>query len=311
MKLIQKIDNYHINRNFVKFKKEKPDGTTYIYHNDDCEKIIVTIIIPTLDKNREGYLPKLIEQIKKQTYKNWELILVCGDTRQGRAINCGVSVAKGKYIIILDDDTQITQNTLVEKMVHYMNKYKNIGMAGVSNLIPPNANILVKSVMLQIPRRTSSLVKKITDSDLAEHPCCIIPREVFINIGGENELIPRGLDPYLRNEIRKAGYRVVVLPGLYIHHLPPKRFSTLVKQLYRNGKMAAYVNKFYSQFVVDLSFKHDEKVVEKRSFPYRVARFGVRLLLAVLNFQLYYLLSMVLYSLGFTIGYLTLKENDL
>ncbi|MDO9547689.1 MAG: hypothetical protein Q7J65_01830, partial [Candidatus Marinimicrobia bacterium] len=148
------------------------------------------------------------------------------------------------------------------------------------------------------------------DSDMAEHPCCIIPRNVFLEVGGENEIIPRGLDPYLRQEIRNAGYRVVVLPGAYIHHLPPKTFRKFVKQFYRNGKMAAYVNKFFPQFVIELTTKHGDEVSEKRSLMTRVLSYIGRLVKTLLTLRIFYLLSLVLYLTGYVIGYITLKESD-
>ena len=154
------------------------------------------------------------------------------------------------------------------------------------------------------------MVDEIIDSDMAEHPCCIIPKKVFLKVGGENEIIPRGLDPYLRQEIRKAGYRVVVLPGVYIHHLPPKTFRKFVRQFFRNGKMAAYVNKFYPEFVVELTTKHGDKVTEKRSVITRTLSYIGRLLKTLLTLRVFYLLSMVLYLTGYVMGYITLKETN-
>lgn len=164
--------------------------------------------------------------------------------------------------------------------------------------------------MYELPRRTSPLVTTITDSDLAEHPCCLIPKAVFYQIGGENELIPRGLDPYLRQAIREAGYRVVVLPGLYMHHLPPQTLRQFVRQFYRNGKMAAYVNKFYPQFVVELAYEHGIEVEVRRSIFKRVISYLYRLLKTFVTLKIFYLLSLLLYLIGYSIGYLTLNEND-
>jgi len=230
---------------------------------------LVSIIIPTADATRDGLLPSLLEQLKQQTFRDFEIIVIMGDTRQGRSINCGAQVAESKYLVTFDDDTRLGHNDLLEKMVNQIELYDDIGMAGVANVIPENASFFVRRLMKELPRRTSPIVTEIVDSDMAEHPCCIIPKEVFLKVGGENELIPRGLDPYLRREIRAAGYRVVVLPDLYIHHLPPKTFRKFFRQFYRNGKMAAYVNKFYPEFVVELTTKHLEQVKEKRSMIVR------------------------------------------
>jgi hypothetical protein len=51
-----------------------------------------SILIPTVDADRGGCLPRLLSQVEQLTYKPRELLLVLGDRRQGRAINaCGGS----------------------------------------------------------------------------------------------------------------------------------------------------------------------------------------------------------------------------
>jgi len=259
----------NILRPFVKYPNGESTGRIEIHRDNSSHKPLVSIIIPTADATRDGLLPSLLEQLKQQTFRDFEIIVIIGDTRQGRAINCGVQLASGKYLVTFDDDTKIGSDDLLEKMLFHIEQHIDIGMAGVANVIPENASFFVRRLMKELPRRTSPIVTEIVDSDMAEHPCCIIPKEVFFKVGGENELIPRGLDPYLRREIRAAGYRVVVLPDLYIHHLPPKTFRKFVRQFYRNGKMAAYVNKFYPEFVVELTTRHLEQVKEKRSMIVR------------------------------------------
>ncbi|MDO9547744.1 MAG: glycosyltransferase [Candidatus Marinimicrobia bacterium] len=297
-------------RPFVKYSKGSTEGRVEIHRSESITDPVLSIIIPTMGAAREEFLPGLLDQLTQQTFQNFEIILIIGDTRQGRAINCGVQVAEGKYIVTFDDDTRLGHSDLLEIMVHQIEQHSDIGMAGVANLVPDDASFFVKRVMQELPRRTSPIVNEIIDSDMAEHPCCIIHRKVFLEIGGENEIIPRGLDPYLRREIRNAGHRVVVLPGVYIHHLPPKTFRKFIKQFYRNGKMAAYVNKFYPEFVIELTTKHGDKVSEKRSLITRVFSYIGRLLKTLLTIRIFYLLSLVLYLIGYVIGYITLKESD-
>lgn len=300
----------NVTRSFVKYPYGETEGYVEIHRPVKVTNPLLSIVIPTIDQMREGYLPALLKQLDQQTFRNFEVLLVIKDTRQGRAINSGVALASGKYIVIFDDDTRLGTTDILEKMVKSMELHPEIGMAGVANLVPDDASFFVKRVMTELPRRTSPIVDKITDSDLAEHPCCIIPRKVFLKIGGENEIIPRGLDPYLRQEIRRAGYRVVVLPGVFIHHLPPKTFNKFIKQFYRNGKMAAYVNKFYPEFVVELAYQHEAKVKQKRPLPVRIISYGFRVMKTILTLRLFYLLSLILYLIGFVIGYLTLKKSD-
>ena len=300
----------NISRPFVKYPKGESKGRVEIHRPEGVTAPTISIIIPTMGAVRQEFLPGLLAQIERQTFRNFEVILIIGDTRQGRAINCGAVIAKGKYLVTFDDDTRLGSDDLLEKMLALVEAHPEIGMAGVANLVPDNATWFVRRTMRELPRRTSPVVAEITDSDMAEHPCCMIPRKVFLQIGGENELIPRGLDPYIRQEIRRAGYRVVVLPELYIHHLPPKTFRKFVRQFYRNGKMAAYVNKFYPQFVVELTTEHGTAVAPKRSTFVRIVSYIWRLLKTIGTLRLFYLLSLVLYLSGYLIGYLTLNEQD-
>ncbi|NMA29090.1 MAG: hypothetical protein GX934_15150, partial [Burkholderiales bacterium] len=107
-----------------------------------------------------------------------------------------------------------------------------------------------------LPRRSSPAVSRITDSDMAEHPCLAMPRAAFMAVGGENELIPRGLDPYLRTAFREAGYRVVVVPGVVYHHLPPATLIRLLRQFFRNGAQSRYCSQLYPEWVYDTLEEH-------------------------------------------------------
>jgi len=297
---------------FVKYKAPDNNSEVTIYpkYNDPAKQPETTIIIPTADGYRDGYLPKLLQQIRMQQYQHFEIIVVKGDPRPGRAINTAVSLSKGQFFIILDDDVQLGHPKLFTQLIKTLKESPEIGMVGVPNLVAPKASSLVQKGMSQIPRRTSPMVTEITNSDLAEHACCAVPRNVFLQVGGENELIPRGVDPYFRHTVRTAGYRVVVIPHVYIHHLLPANIKGMITKFYNNGKKAAYVNKFYPQFVVELATEHNQAIGKKRSTLVRMVSLKYRLIKALLSGKFIYFLSMSLYLWGYLYGYATLKKND-
>ena len=271
----------------------------------------ISAIIPTFDGYRNGLLPALLKQLYEQSFQDFETIIIKGDSRQGRAINTGADIARGQYLLTLDDDTYLASKDGFEKLARVMENDVSIGMAGGINVIPDDASFFIRRAMREIPRRTTPPVDEVTDSDLAEHPLLIIRKEVFIRIGGENELIPRGLDPYLRQEFRKAGYRIVVVPGVTYSHIPPTTLPKLIRQFYRNGKQAAFCSKFYPQWVIETPEKHGGDFQEKASFAFRLLRYPIRMLKAAIQSKWILLLTQICYAAGFLWGYLSLKERDL
>lgn len=260
---------------------------------------LVSILIPTSDAYRDGYFPQLLEQLKGQIFQDFEVLILKGDRRQGRAINTGAALARGDILITLDDDTRLGHPEVFGNLVRTIREHPEIGMAGVANVVPEDAPWLVRRVMKGIPRRSSEIVHDITESDMAEHPCCAIPKRVFYEIGGENEIIPRGLDPYLRREIRKAGYKVVVIPDTYIHHLPPASFLKLIKQFFRNGRQSALCTKRYPQWIVELTEQHGEEVSERRSLIRRTFGAMCRLTGALFSGKFILLGTSAAYLAGF------------
>ena len=106
---------------------------------------MISIIIPT--KNEEKYLPKLLESIKLQNYKDLEIIIAdAGSTDKTKEIaksygckivgggtpakgrNQGAKKSKGHILVFIDADLILPQNFL-ENAIKEFNK-KNLDVAG-------------------------------------------------------------------------------------------------------------------------------------------------------------------------------------
>jgi glycosyltransferase involved in cell wall biosynthesis len=285
-------------RSFVKYPHPQVSRGQVFQYPPGRSSVILSIAIPTVDANRDGYFLKLLAQIGYQDFIDSEVIVVRGDPLQGRAINTAAALARGKYLLTLDDDTSLPDPMTFQKLFAAMESNPDIGIAGGNNVVPANAKSFVRCVMRELPRRSWDPVQEIIDSDLAEHPCMIMRVEDFKLIGGENELIPRGLDPYLRQQFRKLQKRVVIVPGVIYHHLPPDNFSKLLLQFYRNGRQAAFTHRNYPQWMIETPQKHGD-FKEKQSFLFRVARFPLRLLQALVTAKPIWFMCEVFYALGF------------
>ncbi len=296
-----------IGRPWVKFRNDEvSSGVVWHVPAEGDLPPRISLIIPTADADRGGYFRQLMRQLSEQDFQDFELYVIKGDKRQGSGINIGAQLATGEYLLTVDDDSSLPQNDTLSKLVAAMDANPDIGMAGGNNTVPDWATPFVQRVMRQIPRRSWTPVTKIVDSDLAEHPCLMMRAELFRRVGGENELIPRGLDPYLRKAFREAGARVVILPGIIYHHLPPETWKKLLTQFYRNGKQAAYANIHSPEWVIETPAEHGE-FVERVPLWRRVLRFPLRMLGSLFQGKWVWVLCEAFYAAGFVMGWLQEK----
>jgi glycosyltransferase involved in cell wall biosynthesis len=81
----------------------------------------VSVIITTCGRNT---LDKSIESVKKQTFKDYELIVVVDTARKGGAwaLNQGINKAKGDYIAILDDDDCWISKDKLKRQVEFLDE---------------------------------------------------------------------------------------------------------------------------------------------------------------------------------------------
>jgi GT2 family glycosyltransferase len=296
-----------IKRPFVKHLNPRHSTGKVWKYTPKNTRVKISVVIPTLDANRDGIFIKLLNQINQQTFKSFETIIIKGDLRQGRAINIGAAISQADYLVTLDDDTSLPDPEAFNHLAAVLDSYPEIGIAGGNNIIPQDANTFVKRVMKEIPRRSWEPVQSITDSDLAEHPCMMMRTLEFKRIGGENELMQRGLDPYLREEYRKIGKRVVVVPKVIYHHLPPANLKKLLRQFFRNGRQAAYTNRNYPQWVIETPKAHGP-FKSHATMLKRTLRFPMRLMKALITGKPIWFLCDFCYALGFACNFL-LKDQ--
>jgi len=276
----------------------------------DPKRPRLSVIIPTLDAHRGGAVPRLVESIKRQTYRDFELCLVKGVSPQGKAINQGADQTHGDILLILDDDSCLADETVFQRLVDALDADATIGMAGASIVAAPDASPFQRRAAEQFPRFNMPVVDRVTDSDFACHGCCAIPRRVFEQAGREREDLIRGLDPDLRLRIRAAGYRVVLAPNARIHHPLPDGWRSLLRTFFRNGYGSAYARKFQPESVCETSETLDDAGFQpKTSLPYRMARFPIRLARALVRGQGMRFAAYCAYACGYVWGMATAKEE--
>lgn len=169
-----------------------------------------------------------------------KLIKLSKNVGFGGGNNVGAANAQGKYILILNPDIFVNEDT-VQKMVSCMDAHPDIGVLG-PKLVYPNDDVqdscrrhmsfidlvIKRTFLRKIPvlgRRVSKYVmedfdhNKVQDVDLLVGACFMIPRHVYEKIGGFDERYFLFMEDFdLCREIRKAGYRVVYYPETSVTH---------------------------------------------------------------------------------------------
>lgn len=197
-------------------------------------KPFFSIIIPTL--NEEKFLPRLLDNLVKQKFKNFEVIIIDGDsfdktiekargyisfldlkiiTRKKRNVsyqrNYGAKMAKGQFLIFLDADSQV--NCFFTKKV-YKNVFKRKGLLFLPFLEPeenkPQYKLLFEFVNFLIE------ASQISGRPFSAGGALIIEKNFFKIIGGYNENLFLAEDHELIKRALQWGVRAKFLKDVKV-----------------------------------------------------------------------------------------------
>lgn len=262
----------------------------------------VSVIIPSLDGYRQGNVPKLLDCLKQQSFKDTEIIVIKGIRPNGKARNAGAQKAKGEFIVFVDDDVILGHERVIENLINILQEDKTIGMCGPSQLILPDSSAFQKRYAREMPRAASPIVKVITESDMVTHMCMAISRELYFKVGMENENLIRGTDPDLRQRLRKLGYRIVIAPNTWAYHPAPENLLQSMRISFNKGVGSAWVFKYYPDLVYETPSHEMSKFVGRVSVGYRFVRHLNNLFKAALYLKLVLLTANLSYLVGYLIG---------
>ncbi len=245
--------------------EETPNPGIYRVRRNLIGNPLISIIIPSAGKRMTTssgslcLLENCIHSIQeKSTYRNYEIIVVDGydipeTTLQAIAsknlhivrgaepfnfsmrINLGVAKAKGQFLLLLNDDTQVMHSDWLESMLE-LAQQKDIGAVGAKLLLPDGRIQHTGVIFLEgnpchafygfdsehpsYGYYCSNIVNK---NYLAVTAACLMIRqEVFQQLGGLDEQFPLHYnDVDLCLKAHQAGYRNVVTPYAQLIHYEP------------------------------------------------------------------------------------------
>jgi len=274
---------------------------------------LISIVIPT--HNRPEMLIRAIDSIVKQTYKNWEIIIVDdastidiksiieehyknkykiyyykNDKNVGacKSRNIGINKAKGTYIAGLDDDDEFCKSRL-EVLIQIINDYS---FATADYFIYSENRIKInKEKRGLINLKDQLFYNKATNNVLIE-------KEKLILIGGydENLSSSQDYDLWLR-VIKEFGPAIRAKTPLYIiHEEHEQRISTSPKKL--SGHFKCYL-KHKEIMCINMKIAHHIRLKRYRNakipFRYLFIKRPLRLFVDDIKYMLKYYYNLCLH----------------
>jgi GT2 family glycosyltransferase len=244
---------------------------------------LVSIIIVTHDN--PDLLKTCLGSVQKRTeYRNFEIVIVDHDSHKPEVLdyiqslgcttirierkfnfaefnNRAAKIAKGRYLLFLNDDTEVIDSNWLGEMAGVLDNRSDVGAVG-AKLLYPDDRIQHAGVILGLggtaghPFRGMpnsnpgyfGLAHVVHNCSAVTAACMLVRRDIFEALNGFDENLKLGgNDVDLCVRMRKAGYRIVYNPHAVLYHregatrkgpFPPSDYNYFVSKLkddIRNG----------------------------------------------------------------------------
>ena len=230
---------------------------------------LFSIIVPTY--NRPDEVDELLDSLARQTYKNFELVIVedgstepCKDIVEryadrlniryfykensgpGDSRNYGMERARGNYLIFFDSDCLIPEQYM-ERVHAALSKHGYDAYGG-----PDDAHPSFSDTQKAINYAMTSFIttggirggKKQLDRYQPRSFNMGVSREVYEQVGGFSDIHP-GEDPDWSFRIMKAGFKVNLIPEAYVYHKRRIDFKKFRTQVYKFGVVRIILSKWH------------------------------------------------------------------
>lgn len=195
---------------------------------------MLSIIIPTL--NEEEYLPLLLKSIKKQGFKNYEIIVADAGSKDktkeiAKKHNCkivkgglpakgrneGAKIAKGDIFLFIDAEAVFSEHFLKKTLLEFKKRKLGIASCGLEPITKNKVYKILHNILYNLPARLLEDVFPYTSNFI------LVKKEIHQKIKGFDQEITLGEDhAYGRKAAKITKFGFLKLSKLT---LLPRRFQ--------------------------------------------------------------------------------------
>lgn len=150
----------------------------------------------------------------------------------GEARNLGAKLAKGKYLLFIDDDC-LAGDGWIEKNIEFLKKRKNIGAVGGRIMGNSKKFFSLCTDYTNFWRQQGNLLRKVNQLYTASLG---VKKKVFLSLGCFNEKVKVGEDVEFVNKLAKNGYLNYYHPEIIVFHDHQRdSLEKFLQYMYQNG----------------------------------------------------------------------------
>ena len=174
-------------------------------------------------RNRSG--PSRVEVIRNEQNRGFSA-----------GVNQGLAVAKGAFLVLLNNDTVVTPNWLKGLIAASLFDWPKVGLVGPTTnytaapqQVNPGYQELTGLDAFALQRQ-QQFARQLVEIPRLTGFCLLIRRAVLAAVGGRlDERFGLGFfeDDDLCYHARQAGFKLMMVPGIYIHHFGSQTFKSL------------------------------------------------------------------------------------
>jgi GT2 family glycosyltransferase len=206
-----------------------------------------------IDNASSDDAPQYLHSIEQQ-FPHLKIIYNKQNLGFAKANNQGVKISGGEYIILLNNDTIVT-NDWISQMVHHIDRNQTIGLLGpVTNNIGNEQKITVDYKDINTMQRFAGNYTKTHQDEISPVSmlalfCTIVRKSDLEQVGYLSEDYEIGMfeDDDLSQKFKAIGKKIIMTDDVFIHHIGRASFSKLADEKYMaifNKNKAIYENKW-------------------------------------------------------------------